>query len=125
MNQSILYSYLILGIPAMYWLLMIASHLLHVYLKIETDVQTNKVAFNAYIRDRWKVTSLVVAFVQSAILLVIGWDAYVKYAEKHPDIDLSLYIGVAVAFIGYGGSSLWNNLMAFMESKVKKNITND
>jgi hypothetical protein len=125
MNQSILYSSFILGIPVMYWLLMVASHLIHIYFKVESDVQTNKVAIKAYFTDPWKITSFIVAFCQSAILLIAGWDAYIKYADKHPDIDLSLYIGVAVCAIGYAGSSIWGNLMDMVKKGIDKKFSND
>ena len=122
MTVSILYSHYILGIPIMYWIIMVASHLLHVFMKVQNDVQANKIAVKVYFKDKWRQASMVVALAESVILLIVGWDAYLKYTLKHPDVDLALYIGVAVAFIGYGGASLWGNLMTAIENKISKKI---
>lgn len=125
MTQSTLYSFNILGIPAMYWLIMTVSHAVHVYLKVEEDAKTNKEAWAAYRSNPWKISGFVVAFLQSSILLVAGWDAYYNYTLKHPDIDLTKYIAIAVAFIGVGGGSLWNNIMSIIQKRITKEVDNE
>lgn len=112
----------ILGIPYTYWLIMIASHLVHIYLKVEADVRDNKIAVKDYFQSMWKIAGVGVSFFQSCVLLVAGMDAYTIYVQKTGG-DLSTYISFVVAFIGYGGSSLWNNIMDVVKNKVN-NVTN-
>lgn len=111
-----------LGVPANYWIVMIASHLIHIYLKVEADVRDNKIAVKDYFQSMWKIAGVFVSFFQSCVLLIAGLDAYQIYVEKTGG-DLSTYVSFAVAFIGYGGSSLWNNIMDVVKNKVD-NVTN-
>ena len=105
------------GVPLYYWAIMLISHGIHVYLKVETDVRVNKVALSDYIHDGFKLSGVFIALVQSCLLLVIGYDSFVKFDAKSV-ADLSNYISFVVAFIGYGGSSLWNNLMDLIKTKI-------
>jgi hypothetical protein len=106
-----------LDIPMNFWLIMLLSHAIHVYLKIETDVKTNKIALQDYYKDKWKLSGLMIGVLQSSILLIAGHDAYIKYLAKIND-ESSIYISFVVAFIGYGGSSLWNNIMNLIKDKL-------
>ena len=110
----------LIGVPLFYWAVMLISHAIHVYLKVETDVRVNKVAFSDYIHDRFKLSGVFIALIQSCLLLVIGYDSFLKIDAKSAS-DLSNYISFVVAFIGYGGSSLWNNLMDLIKSKLGLN----
>lgn len=110
----------LIGVPLFYWAIMLISHAIHVYLKVEADVRVNKVAFSDYIHDRFKLSGVVIALIQSCLLLVIGYDSFLKIDAKSA-IALSNYISFVVAFIGYGGSSLWNNLMDLIKSKLGLN----
>jgi hypothetical protein len=110
-----------LGVPLNYWFIMIASHLIHIYLKVEADVRDNKIAIKDYFHSMWKIAGVFVSFFQSCVLLIAGLDAYQIYVQKTGD-DLSTYVSFVVAFIGYGGSSLWNNIMDVVKNKVN-NVT--
>lgn len=111
---------LILSIPVNYWVIMAVSHMIHIYLKVEADAKSNKEALQEYWQDLWKLGGVCVSFLQSAVMLVASHDAYIKYLSKSED-ELGMYYSFAVAFIGYGGSSLWNNLMELIKSKL--NVT--
>lgn len=108
------------GVPLSYWAIMLVAHAIHVYLKVETDVRVNKVAISDYIYDHFKLGGVIIALVQSCLLLVVGYDSFVKFDANSP-ADLSTYISFVVAFIGYGGSSLWNNIMDLIKSKLGLN----
>jgi amino acid permease len=108
------------GVPVSYWGIMLVAHIIHVYLKVETDVRVNKVALSDYIYDHFKLGGVIIALIQSCLLLVVGYDSFVKFDENSP-ADLSTYISFVVAFIGYGGSSLWNNIMDLIKSKLGLN----
>lgn len=108
------------GVPMSAWGIMLVSHAIHVYLKVETDVRVNKVAISDYIYDRFKLSGVIIALIQSCLLLVIGYDSFVKF-DANSAMDLSTYISFVVAFIGYGGSSLWNNIMDLIKSKLGLN----
>jgi amino acid permease len=105
------------GVPMFYWAIMLVSHAIHVYLKVEADVRVNKVALSDYIHDYYKLSGVIIALIQSCLLLVIGYDSFIKLDANSP-ADLSTYISFVVAFIGYGGSSLWNNIMDLIKSKL-------
>jgi len=123
MTQSTLYAFNILGIPAMYWIILVVSHAIHVYFRIEADIKSNPAALKEFMSDTFKQIGLVIGLAQSMILLVVGWDAYTSYLATHPDLDISLYIGIGIAFIGYGGSSIWTNLMDIIKNKITKKIS--
>lgn len=106
---------LILGVSLKYWLIMLAAHSMHIYMKVETDVRENKVALKDYL-SVYKFTGMLFGLYQSAVLLLIGSDAIIKYAQN-VDANASVYISFIVAFIGYGGSSLWNNIMELIKAK--------
>ena len=107
---------LILGVEVKYWLIMLAAHSMHVYMKVETDVRENKIAIKDYLTP-YKFVGLLFGLYQSIVLLLVGSDALIKYTEK-VDVNASIYISFVVAFIGYGGSSLWNNIMELVKSKL-------
>ena len=106
---------LILGVAIKYWLIMLASHSMHIYMKIEADVRENKVALKDYLTP-YKLVGMAFGLYQSIVLLLIGSDALVKYTQNI-DADAPVYISFVVAFIGYGGSSLWNNIMDLIKAK--------
>jgi hypothetical protein len=106
---------LILGVSLKYWLIMLASHSMHVYMKVEADVRENKVAIKDYLTT-YKFAGLLFGLYQSIVLLYIGSDALIKYTQN-VDTTASVYISFIVAFIGYGGSSLWNNIMELIKAK--------
>ena len=107
---------IIMGVPANYWFIMVASHIVHIYLKIEGAKSTNKVAAKKYWNDKFKLSGVLMSFAQSIVLLIASHDAYVKYVQIN-ESDLAPYFSFAVAFIGYGGSSMWNNIMDLVKSK--------
>jgi hypothetical protein len=113
----------ILGVPLNYWVIMLISHAVHVYMKVEMDVKTNKIAAKEYYKDGWKLTGVLIGLTQSIVLLIAGHDAYQIYLIKQEESP-SFYISFVVAFIGYGGSSLWNNIMNIIKTKID-NVSNN
>tara|TARA_R110000868_G_scaffold360225_1_gene622263 strand:+ start:4878 stop:5183 length:306 start_codon:yes stop_codon:yes gene_type:complete len=99
---------------------MIVSHLTHVYFKIAAERVKAPAAFSRYISDKWNQIGFFISFAQSWILTLVGWDAYLKAVNKYPSINLELYVAIAVAFIGFGGSSLWTNIMSKIQARVDK-----
>lgn len=113
----------ILGVPVNYWVIMLISHAIHIYMKVEMDVKINKIALKDYYKDPWKFFGMVIGLIQSAVLLIAGHDAYEKYLINQGEAP-TIYVSFVVAFIGYGGSSLWNNIMNIIKDKIG-NVTGD
>jgi sRNA-binding regulator protein Hfq len=111
----------LLNTPINYWVIMVVSHMIHIYLKIESDTLTNKESLQTYWLDKFKLGGLVISFMQSVVLLMASYDAYAKYLEN-TDSENAMYYSFAVAFIGYSGSSLWNNIMEIVKSKINASL---
>jgi len=114
----------ILGVPVLYWIIMIASHTIHIYMKVEGDLRKNKIALGDYFVNKLKLFGLFIGLMQSAILLIAGYDALIKYQIKAAT-EPTYLISFVVAFLGYGGSSLWNNIMQLIENLINKRLIGD
>lgn len=117
-----LYTNTFLGIPFLFWIIMICSHAVYLFFKINNDVLKNKIAANVYFKNYWNIAALVVSFIQCFTLLLVGWDAYSRYLLANPVNTYSWLIAIMAAFIGYGGVSLWNAVMKAMDKKARAAI---
>jgi len=112
------------NIPVNLWIIMILSQFIHILMKVELDAKTNKEAWREYLTSPSKYISVILSLLQSVTLLIIGYYGYEKYEVKHPELDMSFYLVVGAALVGFSSSSLWSNVMA-LASKVFGNKTGD
>lgn len=99
-------------IPALFWVIMLLSHFIHILMKVEQDAQANKIAIKAWFTSPAKWLSMSLALMQSVTLLVIGYNGYLTYAAKHPDMDMTWYLYIGASLVGFSSSSLWENVMS-------------
>ena len=112
------------NIPVNLWIIMILSQFIHILMKVELDAKTNKEAWREYLTSPSKYISVILSLLQSITLLIIGYYGYEKYEVKHPELDMSFYLVVGAALVGFSSSSLWSNVMA-LASKVFGNKTGE
>ncbi len=117
-TSSLLFTFDILTVPAILWLLMLIGQVVHVGFKIQE--QTTEANFSKYVTSGRNQFVLFLSFVQSCGLLIAGWYGYDEAQTKYPNMDLDIYVGGAALVIGYMGSSLWTNLMSRAQKKTEQ-----
>lgn len=115
--DSILFTFDILTVPAILWLLMLIGQIVHIGFKIQE--QTTEANFAKYITSGRNQFVFFVSLVQSVGLLIAGWYGYDEAQRKYPNMDLDIYVGGVALAIGYMGSSLWTNIMSRVKSKAQ------
>jgi len=108
-------------IPANFWLIMGLSHMLHIWTKLELNPENNMSLFLKDIRNPRKIIATVMGVIQSVTLLIMLHDSYGRYIEVNGD-KYQWVASIVVAFIGYSGSSIWNNVMNLLQKVFTKKI---
>lgn len=112
-----LFSFKVLTVPAILWLLMLIGQFVHVAMKVRD--MTTDANFAAYVTSKRNQFVFFTSLMQSIGLLLAGWYGYAEALIKYPKLDLDIYVGGVALAIGYMGSSLWSNLMSKVKSKTK------
>ena len=122
--DSRLFTFDILTVPSIYWLLVMLGMIVHVCMKLLQE--TTEATFAKYVTSGRNQIMFFLSFVQSSGMLIAGWMAYAEAKVKYPGLDLEIWIGMIALGIGFLGNSLWTNIMNSLAARANvKNAAKD
>lgn len=108
--------------PLIYWIILILSHVIHIWFKVLEETKADEENFRTWRKNPFNIGGIAISFLCSITMLLIGWQSFNVAIVKFPTLNLDIWVGVAVAFVGFGGSSLFLTLMRRFKDKVDKKL---